>query len=68
MIDATTAAHIAKRQMDQAEADLAEAIRLMRDDEGLSWADVAAVLGTTRQSAWRKYGTGLDDFPSTRTP
>jgi hypothetical protein len=67
MIDATTAAHIAKAQADRADADLSEAIRVMRE-EGRSWADVAEVLGTTRQSAWRKYGSGLDDFPSTRTP
>ena len=39
----------------RAEDDLDRAVQAMRA-EGQSWADVATVLGVTRQSAWRKYG------------
>lgn len=45
----------AVNQIAQAEAALDRAVQAMRN-EGQSWADVAAILGTTRQSAWRKYG------------
>jgi hypothetical protein len=58
---AATQAAVAVQQIQNWEDELAEAIRLMRDEEGASWADVAAVLGVTRQAAWRKYGQGLDD-------
>jgi len=49
----------AKVQRDQAEADLTQAVADMRQ-AGKSWADVAQVLGVTRQSVWRMYGPATD--------
>lgn len=53
----TTAADVkrAHARIAKAEADLAAVVQRARDD-GMSWAEIAATLGVTRQWVWRKYG------------
>jgi hypothetical protein len=42
----------------QAELDvaMANAVATARDSYGLSWADIGALVGTTRQAAQQRYG------------
>lgn len=42
-------------KIEQAEQDLADAVADMRK-QGMTWAEIADVLGVTRQSAWRRFG------------
>ena len=37
------------------EEGIRQAVEASRDD-GYSWADIARILGTTKQSAWERYG------------
>lgn len=47
---------------EQAERMLADAVDQARAD-GASWADVAAVLGVSRQTAWERFGPLTEDAP-----
>lgn len=44
------------------DAAIAAAVRSMREDRGLSWAEVARGAGTTRQAAQQRWGRRT--FPS----
>jgi hypothetical protein len=39
------------------EDDIAASVRRLHM-RGLSWADIGALIGTTRQAAWERYGRG----------
>lgn len=59
-----TAIADAEAGVHEAQAALTDAVRAARAD-GVSWADIGAVLGTSRQAAFKRFGRPVD--PRTRT-
>jgi hypothetical protein len=55
----------ARKAIEEAEAELREAVRQARD-AGYSWAVVGAALDTTRQAAYQRFGASTDK-PQTRS-
>lgn len=54
-IEGLAAAARARRELERLEGVQVRAARV----RGLSWAEIATLLGVTRQAVHKKYGTGL---------